>query len=85
MSSVANRIREEVAAGRYPANYCETCHKNNTSLKLFQLLNKPLSEYLRLFAAKGWQETDTIEALRPIFQKTTMDGEAQAALADLRE
>jgi len=85
MSSVANRIREEVAAGRYPDNYCETCHKNNTSLKLFQLLNKPLSEYLRLYAAKGWQETDTIEALRPIFQKTTMDGEAQAALADLRE
>lgn len=81
MSPVANRIRE----GRYPDNYCATCDKNNTSLKLFQLLNKPLSEYIRLFTPKGWQEVDTLQSLRPIFQKRVMDEEARITIASVRE
>ena len=82
LSPVANRMREEIAAGRYPDNFCRTCHQNNTSMKLSQLLNKPLHEYIRLFSRKGGADLPVIQNLKALFDKTAMDDGAARVLSE---
>lgn len=80
-SDAAVRMREEIAAGRFPDAMCGACFSNNTHASLRKLLQKAFFEIVTGLEGDGARGLEDIEALKSILDKTVHDDETRRVLA----